>query len=97
MSYEIIELEMEPDLQDKLVESYVLDNFNAASIDAFYNSYDSEEAKIEDQLYAAVLNEMIIKALEEEIKAHKEKDEEINKLIEKERELEKIYDGSSDK
>jgi hypothetical protein len=85
MGFEIIELEMEPELQDKLVESYVLLNFSPASIDAFYNSYDGaspEGQRIENQLYAAVLNETIINAIQNEIKILKQQKEGTNKLLE---------------
>jgi hypothetical protein len=78
MGFETIELEMEPELQDKLIESYVLSNFSPASIDAFYNTYDNtspDGQRIEDQLYAAVLNEMIINALQGQIKRYKEMEE----------------------
>lgn len=70
MAYEEITVEIPGEIQDKLVEVYVLNNLSGASIDAFYASYDSSAEggnRIEDQLYAAILNEMINDALHEEI------------------------------
>jgi len=81
MGFETIELEMEPALQDKLVESYILSNLSPASIDAFYNTYNNASPEgqcIEDQLYAAILNEMIINAVQDEMKRLKQQKEEIN-------------------
>lgn len=76
MGFETIELEMEPELQDRLIESYVLTHLSPASVDAFYNTYDGaspEGQRIEDQLYAAILNEVVIKAVTEEMERLKEK------------------------
>jgi hypothetical protein len=89
MSYETIELEMKPELQDKLVEAYVLRNFSGASIDAFYNNFEAD-SKIEDQLFAAVLNEMINQAIREEMGRLKESKElpELSKIFDEEELLE---------
>lgn len=72
MSYETIEIEIDPELQDKMVEAYVLDNLSDPSIDVFYDNYSPSEGTIADQLYAAILNETLIKAINKEMVRLKE-------------------------
>lgn len=76
MSYETIEIELPPELQDKLIEVYVQTNLSGASIDAFYANFSTDEGNISDQLYAAILNEMIVNALKDEMNRMEIKEEE---------------------
>lgn len=62
---EIIKVDLEQDIMDKLVQGYVQDNLNSVSRDVFFEKwFDGNEIK--DALYSAVLNQMLNTVVEQE-------------------------------